>query len=230
MTPKSEIRNPTKKKGHEKIVVVYLLPSAIRRLQHEHLSLMRSHFTMKHYLLLATSIVSRTHAFTPLVATASSSFSRFTKTPSTKVSIFQMSSTAVAADTLTGAQSMIDSILDEKNCGPVMVRLAWHDSGTYDVNLKDEPWPKAGGAIGSIRFAPEIQHGANAGLANAVALLEPVKAAYPDMSYADIFQMASARAIELAGGPKIDMKYVPVVGLFHFCSVIPLWDTAHPFI
>ena len=164
-------------------------------------------FTMKHYLLLATSIVSRTNAFTPLttLSTTASSFSRFTKV---SPSIFQMSSTAVAADTLTGAQSMIDTILDEKNCGPVMVRLAWHDSGTYDVNLKDEPWPKAGGAIASIRFKPEIQHGANAGLANAVALLEPVKAAFPDMSYADIFQMASARAIALAGGPEIDMKYV----------------------
>jgi Peroxidase len=191
-------------------IVVHSLPSAYNepRLDVSTIAAFGyTHFTMKHYLLLATSIVSRTNAFTPLAAlsSTSSSFSRFTKASS---SIFQMSSTAVAADTLTGAQSMIDSILDEKNCGPVMVRLAWHDSGTYDVNLKDEPWPKAGGAIGSIRFAPEITHGANAGLANAVALLEPVKAAYPDMSYADIFQMASARAIELAGGPKIDMKYV----------------------
>jgi L-ascorbate peroxidase len=107
---------------------------------------------------------------------------------------------------LQGAQDMIDAIILEKNCNPIFVRLAWHDSGTYDVNLKDEPWPKAGGAIGSIRFAPEITHGANAGLANAIALLEPVKAAYPIVSYADLFQMASARSIELAGGPKIDMK------------------------
>ena len=63
------------------------------------------------------------------------------------------------------------------------------------------------GAIASIRFAPEIQHGANAGLSNAVKLLEPVKQACPDVSYADIFQMASARSIALAGGPVIDMKY-----------------------
>ena len=110
---------------------------------------------------------------------------------------------------LQGAQNQIDSIIREKNCNPIFVRLAWHDSGTYDVHLKDEPWPKAGGAIGSIRFAPEITHGANAGLANAIALLEPVKAAFPSISYADLFQMASARSIELAGGPKIDMKYVP---------------------
>lgn len=72
--------------------------------------------------------------------------------------------------------------------------------------MKD-PWPKQGGADGSIRFDPEITHGANAGLSGAVTLLEPVKKAFPTVSYADIYQMASARAIELAGGPVIDMKY-----------------------
>lgn len=112
----------------------------------------------------------------------------------------------VAKDTLDGAQSMIDSIIDEKNCNPFFVRLAWHDSGTYDVSLKEQTWPKAGGAIGSIRFEPEIKHGANNGLIGAIKLLEPVKEKFPDMSYADIYQMASARSIELAGGPKIDMK------------------------
>lgn len=112
----------------------------------------------------------------------------------------------VSADALKGAEAMIDSIIDEKNCNPFFVRLAWHDSGTYDVNIKE--WPQCGGAIGSIRLKPEITHGANNGLSNAVNLLEPVKKAFPEMSYADIFQMASARSVELAGGPKIDMKYV----------------------
>lgn len=115
-------------------------------------------------------------------------------------------SCAVTVDDLKDARDMIDSIIDEKNCGPVFVRLAWHDSGTFDKDIKD-PWPAAGGAIGSIRFEPEINHGANAGLAGAVKLLEPVKAKFPAISYADIFQMASARSIELAGGPKIDMCY-----------------------
>ena len=116
-------------------------------------------------------------------------------------------SLSVKQSDLDGAQGMIDGILAEKNCGPVFVRLAWHDSGTHDCNIPDSEWPKAGGAIGSIRFDPEINHGANAGLAGAVKLLEPVKESFPDVSYADIFQMASARGIELAGGPKIDMKY-----------------------
>jgi len=111
----------------------------------------------------------------------------------------------VSKDTLDGAQAMIDAIIDEKNCNPFFVRLAWHDSGTYDANIKED-WPAAGGAIGSIRFAPEITHGANNGLINAVKLLEPVKKKFSEMSYADIYQMASARGIEKAGGPKIDMK------------------------
>jgi len=75
-------------------------------------------------------------------------------------------------------------------------------SGPHDASVK-EPWPKQGGADGSIRFDPEIKHGANAGLSGAVSLLEPVKKEFPDVSYADIYQMASARAIELAGGPKM---------------------------
>merc|ERR1719453_1979565 len=49
--------------------------------------------------------------------------------------------------------------------------------------------------------------GANAGLAKAVRYLEPVKAKYPAVSWADCIQMASAVGIELCGGPKIDMKY-----------------------
>jgi len=114
---------------------------------------------------------------------------------------------AVTKETLTGAKEMIDKILHDKACGPILVRLAWHDSGTYDDSLSGKDWPAAGGAIGSIRFEPEIKHGANAGLVNAIKLLEPVKEAFPEMSYADIFQMASARGIETAGGPAIGVRY-----------------------
>lgn len=115
---------------------------------------------------------------------------------------------APTVEELKGVMSMIDALLDEKNCGPLFVRLAWHDSGTYDASLvSNKPWPSAGGAIGSIRFSPEIDHGANSGLSGAVKLLEAVKEKYPNISYADIYQMASARSIELAGGPKIDMIY-----------------------
>jgi Peroxidase len=50
------------------------------------------------------------------------------------------------------------------------------------------------------RFVPESEHGANAGLAAARTLLEPVKAAYPWISYADLWTLAGAVAIEAMGG------------------------------
>jgi L-ascorbate peroxidase len=84
--------------------------------------------------------------------------------------------------------------------------LAWHDSGVHDQSIEEE-WPAAGGADGSIRFDPEIKHGANAGLSIAVALLEEIHQQFPTVSYADLYQMASARAIETAGGPNIGLRY-----------------------
>jgi hypothetical protein len=45
------------------------------------------------------------------------------------------------------------------------------------------------------------------GLQAAVDLIEPIKQRHPSVSYADLYQMASAVAVELAGGPKIPMRY-----------------------
>lgn len=51
--------------------------------------------------------------------------------------------------------------LVEKGCHPILVRLAWHDAGTYDVVTK------TGGPRAAMRFAKgESQHGANAGYAS----------------------------------------------------------------
>ncbi|KAH9624617.1 hypothetical protein KSS87_000772 [Heliosperma pusillum] len=85
------------------------------------------------------------------------------------------------------------------------VRLGWHDSGTYNKDIQD--WPQRGGANGSLRFDVELKHGANAGLVNALKLIQPIKNKYSGVTYADLFQLASATAIEEAGGPKIPMKY-----------------------
>lgn len=62
---------------------------------------------------------------------------------------------------------------------------------------------RCGGANGSIRFEPEINHGANAGLVNALQLLQPIKDQYPEVGWADLIQLASAAAIEQAGERKI---------------------------
>eukprot|EP00878_Enallax_costatus_P000648 GHUV01000754.1.p1 GENE.GHUV01000754.1~~GHUV01000754.1.p1 ORF type:complete len:315 (+),score=72.36 GHUV01000754.1:228-1172(+) len=106
---------------------------------------------------------------------------------------------------LQAARDDIKALIRSKNCNPILIRLGWHDAGTYDQN--GGPWPRAGGATGSIRLNPEIKHGANAGLQSAVDLIEPIKQKHPAVSYADLYQMASAIAVEIAGGPKLEMRY-----------------------
>ncbi|WOL02347.1 ascorbate peroxidase [Canna indica] len=106
---------------------------------------------------------------------------------------------------LISAREDIKELLRTTFCHPILVRLGWHDAGTFDKNIED--WPKCGGANGSLRFEIELKHAANAGLVNALKLLQPIKDKYSGITYADLFQLASATAIEEAGGPKIPMKY-----------------------
>lgn len=85
-------------------------------------------------------------------------------------------------------------------CG-TLVRLAWHQSGTYSAI------DKTGGSNGAcMRFAPEANWGCNAGLKVARDFLEPIKKKHPDMSNADIWTLAGATAIEAMGGPEIKWR------------------------
>eukprot|EP00242_Pyramimonas_sp_CCMP2087_P001886 CAMPEP_0198231838 /NCGR_PEP_ID=MMETSP1445-20131203/115410_1 /TAXON_ID=36898 /ORGANISM="Pyramimonas sp., Strain CCMP2087" /LENGTH=336 /DNA_ID=CAMNT_0043912475 /DNA_START=97 /DNA_END=1107 /DNA_ORIENTATION=+ len=95
----------------------------------------------------------------------------------------------------------IYELVKAEKCAPLLVRLGWHDSGNYDDKTK------SGGANGSIRFEKELGHNGNAAIPSAIALLKPIKDRNPAISYADLFQMASAAAIDASGGPKIDMLY-----------------------
>eukprot|EP00877_Chromochloris_zofingiensis_P009410 jgi/Chrzof1/4722/Cz14g23320.t1 len=90
---------------------------------------------------------------------------------------------------------------DDGSYGPVLVRLAWHASGTYDKASN------TGGSNGAtMRFSPEIDHGANAGLNIAQKVLDPIKAKYPWISYADLWTLAGAVAVEAMGGPHIPWR------------------------
>jgi len=109
---------------------------------------------------------------------------------------------------LRKAKQMIVDLVKQKSCAPILVRLAWHDSGTYDKNNSNRPWPNAGGAIGSIVTDHEINAGPNAGLKKGyTSYLQPIKNAVPSISWADLIQLASATAIEVEGGPVVPMKY-----------------------
>ena len=92
------------------------------------------------------------------------------------------------------------TLVHEKPCAPIIVRLAWHEAGTYDAKLKN------GGAIGTIIYPSELRHPNDAGLDGAVELLRPLHAANPEVSWAVSLLLllavvlASDLALLLAGG------------------------------
>lgn len=91
---------------------------------------------------------------------------------------------------------------DDGSIGPILVRLAWHSSGTFCSKTQ------TGGSTGAtMRFEPERSDDANAGLAKARAFLEPIKEQFPDVSYADLWVFAGLVALEEMGGPHIRMRW-----------------------
>jgi len=115
------------------------------------------------------------------------------------------------------AKAKCVELILSKSCGPILIRTAWHDSGTYDMANKSKGFPNSGGAIGSIRTPHEIDAPPNAGLKKALDVyLTPIKNELEKdglvISWADLIQLASATAVEVMGGPKIPMKYGRVDG------------------
>lgn len=91
---------------------------------------------------------------------------------------------------------------DDGSAGPVLVRLAWHCSGTYDKASN------TGGSNGAtMRYAVESNDGANAGLEHARTFLDPVKKEHPFISYGDLWCLAGVEAVKAMGGPDIPIKF-----------------------
>jgi cytochrome c peroxidase len=90
---------------------------------------------------------------------------------------------------------------DDGSYGPVLLRLAWHSSGTYDAETK------TGGSNGAtMRFPAEGSHGANAGLVHARDFLEPIKEQFPWISYGDLWTLAGVCAIQEMQGPTVPWR------------------------
>ncbi|XP_042984165.1 uncharacterized protein LOC122313335 isoform X2 [Carya illinoinensis] len=99
------------------------------------------------------------------------------------------------------ARRNLRALIASRNCAPIMLRLAWHDAGTYDAKSK------TGGPNGSIRNEEEYSHGSNSGLKKAIDWCEEVKSKHPKITYADLYQLAGVVAVEVTGGPTI--AFVP---------------------
>ncbi|KMT09578.1 hypothetical protein BVRB_6g130340 [Beta vulgaris subsp. vulgaris] len=96
---------------------------------------------------------------------------------------------------IEGARKELHNLLKNKQFAPIVLRLAFHDAGTYDAKAK------TGGANGSIRN--ELNSPANNGIKVAVDFCEQVKTKFPKVTYADLYQLAGMIAVEVTGGPII---------------------------
>ncbi|KAI5453506.1 heme peroxidase [Naganishia albida] len=102
---------------------------------------------------------------------------------------------------------------DDGSYGPVLIRLAWHSSGTY--NKEDG---SGGSNYATMRFKPESEHGANNGLKIARDLLEPIKQEFPWISYGDLWTLAGVCAVQEAQGPKVPWRPGRIDGYDHNCT------------
>ncbi|RPD57600.1 cytochrome c peroxidase [Lentinus tigrinus ALCF2SS1-7] len=109
--------------------------------------------------------------------------------------------------------SAADKEYDDGSYGPVVVRLAWHSSGTYDKETNT-----GGSNYATMRFEPEATHGANAGLKVARDVLEPIKQEFPWISYGDLWTLAGVTAIQELGGPKIPWRPGRIDGFAAQCT------------
>lgn len=106
-----------------------------------------------------------------------------------------------------------DKNYDDGSYGPIILRLAWHSSGTYDKDTKT-----GGSNYATMRFDPESKHGANNGLIVARDLLEPIKQEFPWISYGDLWTLGGVAAIQELGGPKIPWRPGRVDGVAAQCT------------
>lgn len=111
------------------------------------------------------------------------------------------------------AEALEKDDYDDGSLAPVLIRLAWHASGTY--NVADG---SGGSNYATMRFKPEASHGANNGLAVAREHLEEIKKEFPWISYGDLWTLAGVAAIQESAGPVIPWRPGRIDGYDHNCT------------
>ncbi|SCU79939.1 LAMI_0B00210g1_1 [Lachancea mirantina] len=90
---------------------------------------------------------------------------------------------------------------DGTGYGPVLVRLSWHSSATYNIH------DNSGGSYGgTFRFKKEASDPLSKGLENATKFLDPIHEEFPWISHGDLYTICGVTAIQELGGPKIPWR------------------------
>lgn len=105
-------------------------------------------------------------------------------------------------------KSDLTALVKEKNCGPILIRLSWHDAGVFSTGALSGGCPNA---VMRLTDAGEGTFGANAGLPDvAVGLLKPIADKYVvpgKISNADLWALAANISTEVMGGPAIPTRF-----------------------
>eukprot|EP00442_Polarella_glacialis_P035964 CAMPEP_0115159726 /NCGR_PEP_ID=MMETSP0227-20121206/70404_1 /TAXON_ID=89957 /ORGANISM="Polarella glacialis, Strain CCMP 1383" /LENGTH=395 /DNA_ID=CAMNT_0002571533 /DNA_START=78 /DNA_END=1265 /DNA_ORIENTATION=- len=101
----------------------------------------------------------------------------------------------------------LENLVRTKKCGPIFIRLSWHDAGVFSTGKLSGGCPNA-----AMRLAGggEAAFDANAGLPTVgLTLLKPISDKYcPSLiSHADLWALASNVAIRCMGGPDIPVRF-----------------------
>lgn len=87
---------------------------------------------------------------------------------------------------------------EDGSYGPLLVRLAWHSSGTYDKSQNN-----GGSGLGTMRFEKEAKYPANLGLEVGKKFLQSIHDQFPWISYGDLYTLGGACAVQELQGPTI---------------------------
>eukprot|EP00391_Amoebophrya_sp_Ameob2_P013131 CAMPEP_0178986840 /NCGR_PEP_ID=MMETSP0795-20121207/2927_1 /TAXON_ID=88552 /ORGANISM="Amoebophrya sp., Strain Ameob2" /LENGTH=380 /DNA_ID=CAMNT_0020677945 /DNA_START=310 /DNA_END=1452 /DNA_ORIENTATION=- len=104
--------------------------------------------------------------------------------------------------------------------GPILVRLAWHSSGTWCTSEK-----KGGSDGATMRFTPEAAWGANAGLDKAREVVAPLLQKYPNASVSDMWIFCGTVAIEEMSGNKVKIGFKEGRTDRPSAKSCPMWKT-----
>mmetsp|Transcript_49355 Transcript_49355/g.159329 ORF Transcript_49355/g.159329 Transcript_49355/m.159329 type:complete len:414 (+) Transcript_49355:74-1315(+) len=101
--------------------------------------------------------------------------------------------------------SDLENLVNVKHCGPILIRLSWHDVGVFMQG-------KGGCPNAAMRFTDKGEGAweANAGLPTvALSLLAPITQKYcPDLiSHADLWALAANVSIRVMGGPDVPTRF-----------------------